>query len=737
MISHDESAILRKFKCTECEKAFKFKHHLKVPYSKLHFRTHNPNKMLLNPQEHIRIHSGEKPFECSNCGKRFSHSGSYSSHMTSKKCLVMNLKMGRSRTTNSLLDKNHLQPSRAPKRPLTTALNNNLTTSPNHNSPYLPILPKYSEAAAAFLSVMAPRDGAYPPTSLSSTPGLPFYMTPPLHLGTSGHISPYMSGIGQLLEHLQTQRPSVEIKQEVKIEEEDNNKASSMEEPHETNQENSRCSDELVMDTEEQEELEVAERNSPDINSNSGDLEAVKRILETVNATVTKQLLQVNMQKLTSDSPRRDCPSVSSSVSNQDYNSFNCTMCKKNFLNQSQLDSHECEVKIQSEGLAAKLEQAIHVKTEEILQNGHASTEEEETEIKLEKQEEYDVDSESVTTTDHVAEDGRKVRVRSLIADEQLAILKENYAQNPRPKREELAKIAEKIGFPVRVVQVWFQNTRARDRREGRLVHIPYSPLPQFPQTIVPSQPHLLRNYGQTSPQHYSEQPLDLSTKKGPLSLVSSPSSSPQRPTSAIAHSDSGEEAVNLSQKSSRSPTPFQQMPYQHYQHSNCSSDYHRSPSPVHPDFQNGSRLARILAQPAHRLMAGVGPNIFPMERLLQLNSELSSRSPLLNTSCSSPNSERRSWKADEAEDSGVSQETYNEDDLSCPPKRSKIQMTLKGLNNALLTTTSSNSPETEVEGQFICDQCDKAFSKQSSLARHKYEHSGRVFSIFAFNNNL
>lgn len=32
--------ILRKFKCSECGKAFKFKHHLK---------------------EHIRIHSGEKP----------------------------------------------------------------------------------------------------------------------------------------------------------------------------------------------------------------------------------------------------------------------------------------------------------------------------------------------------------------------------------------------------------------------------------------------------------------------------------------------------------------------------------------------------------------------------------------------------------------------------------------------------------------------------------------------------
>ena len=62
----------------------------------------------------------------------------------------------------------------------------------------------------------------------------------------------------------------------------------------------------------------------------------------------------------------------------------------------------------------------------------------------------------------------KQTRVRTLISEEQLGVLKTFYMLNPRPKREELEAIASKIGHPFKVVKVWFQNSRARDRREGK-----------------------------------------------------------------------------------------------------------------------------------------------------------------------------------------------------------------------------------------------------------------------------
>lgn len=597
----------------------------------------------------------------------------------------MNLKMGRIKPNNPALN-----PERSPSRKRTNAmvasqLNNNM--SPNGNS-FLPM-------PAAFFASMSAQENNYHRPPLGQ-PGIPFYMPPGMPMSPAGGIAPYSipASISQFLEQLASSQY-----QPRKIESPASPKPSSplpadpedmIEEVTEDDDKRSEGSAELVMDIEDEEAVSIKkeqEERDNDLRSPSRNFDSVplnnnvhnpenprfNSILESVSASVTKHFFRANMEKLSPVSGNI-CSSIESPPTSQivikeePEDTHRCLKCNLTFTNKSDLLDHEkgvCGNMFRKhEGLAAQVAETVALNRLEAeiqasIQNGISASEDED----------FNRDDRDDKLSIH--DNDRKIRVRTALSEEQQTVLKEHYALNPRPNREEFKRIAQQIGLDNRVVQVWFQNNRARERR--------------MTQTMTAA-----------------DQPLDLSTKKSNPSVTSSPTPSPPCSIS-VTHSDS-EEAVNLSQKSSRSTTPHRTNYLNTYPHSNCSSssftDFRLSPSPG--ETINGHK--RLLPQKLH-----VNP-LVPMDKLLQYNDMANARSPILNMHLtsdisrqgSSPSYERPPW--DEMQGS-------NEiDEDATVLKKSKLKQ---------------GTEFKEGEGQFVCDQCDKTFVKQSSLARHKYEHSG------------
>ncbi|XP_064470658.1 zinc finger E-box-binding homeobox 1-like isoform X2 [Ornithodoros turicata] len=715
----DESAVLRKFKCPEpsCGKAFKFKHHLK---------------------EHIRIHSGEKPFECPHCAKRFSHSGSYSSHMTSKKCLIVNLKV-RKMDSKAARGRNNTQ-------------NGNVGSG----NTFRPIIPKFGAGGEVSVASLGSPGSGYiqdhfpfvpPDYGRAGHPGghpfLPPAYAAPLNFS---HLLASQFASSGLSPHYLALPPSFsEVAQIL--------------------------------------QSRLADKDTPNGDVRADQAEAVKKILSIVDAAKQRNPSPPPkkngiLPELLASGPLQQAAAADhfglSKVSRGD---FQCKNCRTSFDSMSSLHQHECHAR------PASRESNNDPKRPRI----------EEIEIKEEPKPESSESDVDVSNTESGGEDERPLSSKGIVILEQAA------ATSSDLKKEDLRNLAKEIGCSYRAVSKWYRHIRSsRQHRSSPQPPSPCSPASlaskQTDSTMLVSSPYTALaphfNGGQLprfaaadlSPstqgnQTESEQPLDLSFKGRTGSDVS----------------DSDCEALNLSQKSrvretnggfgvsgdlERRRSPACRFPYAAEDLKLALFQRHASSPLLHAKMMGLPTLKSFDADPAELRRyqeAYLDHSRLPMYPVattestvmgLLLGSPHTTLSPptsaeFLRSSASSDAGSRegtssprtlsgytvdgkvsspcfpdgdiavdgeprspssralqlRQWKHSEGDDSQMADDNV----LVGEDLKNGLALHINKKRKANIKGDSGSE-----EGVFSCDQCDKVFSKQSSLARHKYEHSGQ-----------
>ncbi|XP_076304983.1 uncharacterized protein LOC143222397 isoform X2 [Tachypleus tridentatus] len=817
----DDSSSLRKFRCPECRKAFKFKHHLK---------------------EHVRIHSGEKPFVCPNCSKRFSHSGSYSSHMTSKKCLIMNLKVrkmeskplrGRGtnqKVTNTISQKDHLKGSRTIESfeeyaPIETGLSSAVSTKSHPHARRYPFHP-VAFTSIPWHSFLKPENSDIPTKHL---PFACFFNSP--------------NAVPSSVDDRVSSNLCLSIP--------------TSSEPMDP------FFDTVVSGREE------GSYSSPMSSSGNSDIKTVNTIIKIMDESVAKKQqtssynnghkgllsellskppcshpLKVSLEKLMWSFKKESVLSGKSSV--QDRQS--CEQCDdepKNVQSGSWKDG-KCLTRTDNQTGSevcsnedVNFSNIINLEEPEIRYWSPARNDTGETYYFRSF-----LPSEVEAHTGDVEEvmklvDGKKIPFQSILNEVKLKTLEEFHLQNRNPTKKDIKKIARELGCSSRIVQVWLQAVKNENFSTNCPIQVPKVSLkdcskvdlaasseakpyclniPRYkPQSLLnfPATPSCYGDMSTGLPippahgtnmfskcgfpsicsqniQHKdtvldkefvssdSESPLDLSLKKETRDLYRHLGNSP------VVEPNCECQIMNLSQKSSRTTAPPSETKLRYATNGRCfdsesfscfeygsknqrnsyrvltkdqsdaivNSDQYSStlegspiteqidPASPHEDssrmsvITNCRSVSPFLLRPTSHSPESERSPSSPEQNNLDVTpgSEGPPSSPEQNSLGTTCGPAETSGKSDSKRSSPDSVESWQMDNFKRFWKKASAerqqavvdeQSELNEGEGSEVKQRKCSIERSDGDGLFECDQCSKAFNKQSSLARHKYEHSG------------
>ena len=209
---------------------------------------------------------------------------------------------------------------------------------------------------------------------------------------------------------------------------------------------------------------------------NNYDLSSMKKILQIVDSKGTKSgsdsfnaisngsfggMRSSNPSPLTVSATSLPLPQITpidspddKSVSNPQICLF-CRFCNECFETKTDLyehESHVCKHRITSANKSSERHSnELNDKTHHNSNLIHLSG--------AESDDESQRDSSSLDEEVMIS-DGKKVRVRSVLGEDTLRILRAQYDINPRPKKHDILRLSQEVNYSPRVVQVWFQNMR-------------------------------------------------------------------------------------------------------------------------------------------------------------------------------------------------------------------------------------------------------------------------------------